>query len=237
MPVLEVLGEVVGTIASGTSVTVTKPTDAAIGDEWIIFLSFTNASPGTMTWPAGFTAITGATEPLLGTGHSGGVRRRRIDGTEGASVNVSWTTTTSGTWVSFRVPGSAGIEAAATNTAAATTSHVAPTVTPLGTQRLLVALFGSETGGVGVAITWDAASSGMTEEAERAVTNTACLAVYSQDLDVATAATGTRTVTASASIPFVAYSLLFAPAEAFVVVGSVYVPLADAKVVVGGVLI
>jgi hypothetical protein len=207
-------GELSGTIgAAATSATVTKPTGLAAGDRWVIFLAFSNNASGTITWPSGFSAIPSATEPTASGSSSAAVRMRTADGSEGADVSVTWVSGTSGSWLSFAVPATSGVEAAGVNSGTATTSHVAPTVTPLGTGRLLVGLFAADAGGAGVTVTYSAGSSGMTEEIEHGIINTASSALYTLDLAGSSAATGTKTVTASASVAFVAYSLLFAPLQ------------------------
>lgn len=82
-------------VGSGTSATVNLPAGIQSGDMLVISAVW-NGSTSTQNWPAGWTTLFTDT----GNGHSAAYRR--ANGSEGLTINVTWTTARNSHWRSFR---------------------------------------------------------------------------------------------------------------------------------------
>lgn len=121
-----------------TSHTVSMPASIVAGDLLIVTFGWTSNLPQTISWPAGYTPITGAkVEQSTVVGVD--VAYRWADGTEGATISVGTSGLTKSCSVAYRItgavnPATQAPEAAATSNTSASAANP-PNLAPTGGSK------------------------------------------------------------------------------------------------------
>lgn len=136
--------------AAVTSHTVSLPASIAAGDLLIIPFGWTSLLPQTITWPTGYTAITGAfVEQSTVVGVDAAYRW--ADGTEGATISVTTNGATKSTHNSYRITGAENpatqAPEAANLTGTSATAPDGPPLTPTGGSKDYLWLVGCNADG------------------------------------------------------------------------------------------
>lgn len=197
--------------ASSTSVTVNAPAGVVEGDLLIVVLATSNASPGAIS-ATGWTVVPGTSNPKGSGAHASAIFYKVAEAGEASSWSFSWTTGTSGTWISAAYYDASMFDGnGAENTGGPNTAHVAPSVSPNSTDGLLVCTFSGDNPGAGISGTYTPPAS-MTERADQAQNNGAYCSLADEVLTAA-GATGTRTATSSENQEFACFSVVLAGAK------------------------
>lgn len=123
---------------AGTSHTVSLPASISAGDLLIVIFGWTAALPQTITWPAGWTPITGfKTENSTVVGFDAAYRQ--ADGGEGASISVTTSGSTKTAHNTYRITGhidpATQAPEAATGATGASNQPGPPSITPTGGSK------------------------------------------------------------------------------------------------------
>lgn len=123
---------------AATAHTVNLPASISAGDLLILPFGWTENLPQTITWPAGYTAITGAkVEQSTVVGIDAAYRW--ADGTEGATISVTTSGLTKSTHNSYRITGSENPATQAPNVAATSGTSAGapnpPSLSPTGGSK------------------------------------------------------------------------------------------------------
>jgi hypothetical protein len=203
--------------ASATSVSVTKPTGTVENDVLVVAISFSanSLAAGPVTLPSGWAVVTGLTNPKTSGGNCALFAYKVAGGSEPSSYSFSWTDATSGAYGCWAVQDantSSPIDAAAEfSEGTLETGHDGPTVSPAGTNSLLLVAACANNPGSGNTVSYTT-PSGMTEDFDIGGTNRAGVGGFSLALS-SSGATGTKTATCAHAIEYVAFSVAIASAS------------------------
>jgi len=211
------------TNASASSYTLTKPTGLAVGD-FMVIASESNAATGDGTAPTGWTPQ-GSIQNPAGTQHFE-VWTKLADSTDvaGTSFTVTYSSAVNRALSLYAISGAsqtAPVNKITSATIAAGTSHAAPSVTPDVAETLIVCCFGAA---VANATASSSALTNLATTQRNAVSET----IGSTTGPNAGVASGTKTVTWSASGDGVAFTLAIAPPPPPFIVEAGMIPMSGA---------